>query len=126
MLTGYMGVFLLCFLISITGRAAGIETALQGKQTETPGEATEEASEGFADYDIPIGMIQKESESVSQSQTGESSSNQEERERIDRTVIVGARTLDRSRTGLLSLCFGVSASVLAVGIRRGRRKRIVE
>lgn len=120
MLIRCMSVFLLCFLISITGKAAGIETVLQGKQTESAGGALE----NFADYDIPIGMIQKESEPASQSQTEGNLQNGGDQERIDKTVIVGARTLDRSRMEWLSVCFGISALVLVVGIRRGSRKKI--
>lgn len=127
MLIGIMSVFLLCFIVVQEGDAAGIELAMQEEQTTTT-RATDDSGEdqnSFADYDIPIGSIETEEET--QSQTVESETAQvvsSGQNLINRTVNVGARTVDSTRTRVLVICLLGSAGILSAGLlyRHSRRR----
>lgn len=124
MLINVMSVFLLSMILAGKGNAAGIELAVQDRQTETVKEAAD-SQDSFADYDIPVGSIETEEET--QSQTAESETAQvvaSGQNRINSTINVGARTLDSTRTRVLVMGLFVSAGILSGGLlyRYSRRR----
>ncbi len=124
MLISVMSVFLLSMILMGEANAAGIELAVQDRQTETVKESAG-VQDSFADYDIPIGSIEKEEET--QSQTVESETAQvvaSGQNRINSTINVGARTLDSTRTRVLVVGLFVSAGILFGGLlyRYNRRR----
>lgn len=124
MLINVMSVFLLSMILAGKGNAAGIELAVQDRQTETVKEAAD-SQDSFADYDIPVGSIETEEET--QSQTAESETAQvvaSGQNRINSTINVGARTLDSTRTRVLVIGLFVSAGILSGGLlyRYSRRR----
>ena len=124
MLINVMSVFLLSMILAGKGNAAGIELAVQDRQTETVKEAAD-SQDSFADYDIPVGSIETEEET--QSQTAESETAQvvaSGQNRINSTINVGARTLDSTRARVLVMGLFVSAGILSGGLlyRYSRRR----
>ena len=99
MLINVMSVFLLSMILAGKGNAAGIELAVQDRQTEEE----------------------------TQSQTAESETAQvvaSGQNRINSTINVGARTLDSTRTRVLVIGLFVSAGILSGGLlyRYSRRR----